>query len=76
MASGPSVTGTVRGRIASFDDPEGYGTVVAADPAGEWFFHCTGIADGTRSIEVGAEVAFEVVPGRLGRFEATNLRPT
>jgi cold shock CspA family protein len=75
MASGPSVAGTVRGRVASFDDPEVYGTVTATEPAGTWFFHCTAIADGTRSIEVGAEVAFEVVPGRLGRFEATDLRP-
>ncbi len=61
--------------MASFDDPEGYGTVTADDPAGTWFFHCTAIADGTRTIEVGAEVAFEVVPGRLGRFEAADLRP-
>ena len=75
MASGPSVAGTVRGRVDSFDDPEGYGTVTATDPEGTWFFHCTAIADGTRTVEVGAEVAFEVVPGRLGRFEATDLRP-
>jgi cold shock CspA family protein len=75
MASGPSVSGTVRGRVATFDDPEGYGTVVSDDPAGTWFFHCTAIADGTRALEVGAAVAFEVVPGRLGRFEATDLRP-
>ena len=76
MASGPSVGGTVQGRVDTFDDPEGYGTVTSSDPAGTWFFHCTAIADGTRSIEVGAEVAFEVVPGRLGRYEATNLRPS
>ena len=75
MASGPPAGGTVRGRVDSFDDPEGYGTVTSADPEGTWFFHCTAIADGTRSIEVGAEVVFEVVPGRLGRFEATDLRP-
>lgn len=75
MASGPSVGGTVVGRVATFDDPEGYGTVTSDDPAGTWFFHCTAIADGTRAIEVGAEVQFEVVPGRLGRYEATDLRP-
>ena len=63
------------GPVATFDDPEGYGTVTADDRRGTWFFHCTAIADGTRPIEVGAEVAFEVVPGRLGRFEATDLRP-
>lgn len=75
MASGPSVGGTVHGRVDSFDDPEGYGTVTATDPEGTWFFHCTAIADGTRVVEVGVEVTFEVVPGRLGRFEATDLRP-
>jgi cold shock CspA family protein len=75
MASGPPVAGTIHGRVATFDDPEGYGTVSADEPAGEWFFHCTGIADGTRTIEVGADVVFEVVPGHLGRFEATAIRP-
>ena len=75
MASGPPVGGTVHGRVDSFDDPEGYGTVTSTDPDGTWFFHCTAIADGTRFIEVGAAVTFEVVPGRLGRFEATDLRP-
>ena len=75
MASGPAASGTVRGTVATFDDPEGYGTVSASDPEGVWFFHCTAIADGTRSIEVGAEIDFDVVPGRLGRYEATNLRP-
>jgi cold shock CspA family protein len=75
MTSGPAVAGPVHGRVATFDEPEGYGTVAADDPAGQWFFHCTAIADGTRSIEVGAEVVFEVVAGHLGRFEATDLRP-
>ena len=66
----------MHGRVATFDDPEGYGTVSADDPVGVWFFHCTAIADGSRTIEVGAEIDFEVVPGRLGRYEATNLRPS
>jgi len=76
MAAGPATSGRVQGRVATFDDPEGYGTVTADEPAGTWFFHCTAIADGTRAIDVGASVSFEVVPGRLGRFEATDLRPT
>ena len=62
------------GSVVSFDDPRGIGTVVDAD-GGEHFFHCPAIADGTRTIEVGAAVDFEVVPGRQGRWEATNLRP-
>ena len=75
MAAGPPADGVVHGVVATFDDPEGYGTVTAAEPEGTWFFHCTAIADGTRTIEVGAAVTFEVVPGRLGRYEATDLRP-
>ena len=61
------------GIVATFDDPAGYGTVAEGE-GGEWFFHCTAIADGTRTIEVGATVAFEVVPGRLGRWEAADIR--
>ena len=64
----------MRGVVAEFDDHRGYGTVRAADDGRELFFHCTAIADGTRTIEVGAEVEFEVVPGRLGRWEAATLK--
>lgn len=61
-----------RGRVATFDDAAGLGTVV--DEAGtELPFHCTAIADGTRTIEVGTEVVFDVVAGRLGRWEADGL---
>jgi CspA family cold shock protein len=64
----------VTGVVTEFDEPAGIGTVTA-DEGGEHFFHCTAIADGTRTIDVGARVAFEVVPGRRGRWEATDLRP-
>jgi len=64
----------VTGVVTEFDDPVGIGTVTAEDGA-EHPFHCTAIADGSRSIEVGTAVVFEVVPGRLGRWEATDLRP-
>jgi cold shock CspA family protein len=63
----------VTGTVASFDDHRGYGTV-RADDGRELFFHCTTIADGTRTIEVGARVTYDVVPGHLGRWEATELR--
>lgn len=62
------------GVVTEFDEPAGIGTVTA-DEGGEHFFHCTAIADGTRTIAVGARVEFEVVPGRLGRWEASGLRP-
>ena len=35
-------------------------------------FHCTQIADGTRTIEVGQAVRFELLP-KLGRYEATAI---
>ncbi len=60
------------GVVATFDDPAGYGAVVD-DDGNEWFFHCTAIVDGTRTIEVGTPVVFERVPGRIGRWEATYL---
>ena len=75
MASGPSVSGTVRGRVETFDDPEGYGTVTSSDPEGTWFFHCTAIADGTRTIAPDTAVKFKLRPGPLGALEATAIKP-
>ena len=63
----------MRGRVSDFDDPRGLGTVTAEDGA-TYPFHCTAIADGSRTIEVGTAVEFEVVPGRMGRWEASGLR--
>ena len=62
------------GVVTAFDDPVGIGTVTE-DGGDPYFFHCTAIADGSRSIEVGARVRFAVVPGRLGRWEATDVGP-
>ena len=66
--------GTVQGEVVEFDEDAGYGTVRAAS-GDEHFFHCTAIADGSRTIDVGAAVDFVVVPGRLGRWEAAELSP-
>jgi cold shock CspA family protein len=60
------------GIVTRFDDHAGYGHV-RGDDGSELFFHCTAIADGSRSIEVGALVTFDVVPGHHGRWEATAL---
>ncbi len=59
------------GTVTAFDEARGLGEV-AADGA-TWPFHCTAIADGTRTIAVGAAVAFEVGPGHLGRDEASGV---
>ena len=71
MAADRAHTGTV----TAFDDERGLGEVTD-DEGSAWPFHCTAIADGSRTILVGTAVTFDVVPGRLGRWEAMGLRPT
>ncbi|HEX8802928.1 MAG TPA: cold shock domain-containing protein [Acidimicrobiales bacterium] len=66
----PRARGT--GVVQSFDDARGLG-VVRADDGAELPFHCTAIADGTRTIAVGRRVAFTVVAGHLGRWEAADI---
>ena len=61
------------GTVAEFDEAKGYGTV-RTDDGRNLFFHCTQIADGTRTIPVGVNVKFEVIAGRNGRWEATDIR--
>jgi cold shock CspA family protein len=64
----------LRGTVSAWDDHKGYGTIRSDETGTEHFFHCTQILDGTRSIEAGTTVEFEVVPGRLGRWEATRIQ--
>jgi cold shock CspA family protein len=67
-------TGPHHGRVTSFDRTRGLGVV--ADDAGDVLdFHATAIADGSRTIDVGAEVSFSVAPGHRGRYEARSLVP-
>lgn len=66
--------GARHGTVVDFDEQRGTGTL--AEPSGAiHFFHCTAITDGTRRIEVGAPVTFEVVAGHLGRWEAACVQP-
>jgi cold shock CspA family protein len=62
------------GVVAEFDEARGLGTIRADDGA-ELPFHCTAIADGTRTIPVGQRVAFDVVAGLVGRWEAASIAP-
>jgi CspA family cold shock protein len=56
------------GHVAEFDEARGLGAI---ESGGRTYpFHCTQIADGTRTIDVGARVAFEVAAGVGGRWEA------
>ena len=69
MAAGTRLDGTV----VAFDAERGVGEVEAADGR-RYPFHCTRIADGTRTIPLGAKVDFVVVPGLPGRWEASDIR--
>jgi cold shock CspA family protein len=60
------------GVVSSFDEPRGLGVITSVDGI-ELSFHCTAIADGTRTISVGERVRFVVVPGRAGRWEAARI---
>ncbi len=62
------------GVVKTFDD-RGHGTILD-DGGAEWFFHCTSISGGGREINVGERVAFELVPGRQGSYEATSVTRT
>jgi hypothetical protein len=61
----------MEGTVASFDEPRGLGTV---DVGGTSYpFHCTALLDGTRSVEVGTPVTFELRAAGMGRWEATRI---
>jgi cold shock CspA family protein len=59
------------GSVVAFDEPRGLGTIDADGTV--YPFHCTALLDGTRAVEVGARVAFEVRPAGMGRWEATRI---
>jgi cold shock CspA family protein len=60
------------GVVAEFDELRGLG-VIRGDDGADVPFHCTAIADGSRTVETGRRVSFEVVPGLLGRWEASGV---
>ena len=60
------------GQVATFDEARGVGEI-SADEGTTYPFHCTHSADGTRTIEVGTAVSFEVTPGHQGHWEATAI---
>ena len=65
--------------VATFGD-DGWGTLrpLPRDPAlrpEPVVFHSTAIVDVSRTIEVGERVRYRIVPGRQGRWEATDVEP-
>ena len=70
--------GDGRGTVVAFDEARGLGTVRRDDgPSGpvEYPFHCTAVADGSRTIAVGTAVTWRVAAGRMGRWEAIAIVP-
>lgn len=63
-----------QGTVVAFDEAKGWGTVRDAGGT-EHFFHCTAIADGSRTVDLGTSVRYDVVPGHLGQWEAASLEP-
>jgi cold shock CspA family protein len=64
----------VQGKVVAFDEKRGLGEIESAD--GERYpFHCTRIADGSRTIAVQTPVEFDVVAGHLGTWEAATITP-
>lgn len=73
MARGTAaVDSAVTGVVTSFDEDRGLGEVTG-DDGSVLPFHCTAISDGSRTIDVGTSVRFDVVAGGLGRWEASGL---
>jgi cold shock CspA family protein len=72
-AAPASVYALRAGSVSWFDDHVGAGTVDDAEGR-RWWFHCTRIADGSRTVDEGAAVSFRVVPGPTG-LEAVDVAP-
>ena len=70
MAGGAQMGGRAQmGVVESFDAQVGLGQV-RSDDGLLLPFHCTQIADGSRTIAVGTRVELVVAPGQLGMWEA------
>lgn len=63
-----------QGTVVEFDERRGLGLIVADDGT-RFGFHCTAIADGTRTIAIGTSVCFDAVPGHLGQGAAAGIAP-
>ena len=66
------MTTTSTGTVTAFDESVGLGTITSEDGS-EHLFHCIEIADGSRSIAVGAAVLFDLL-AKFGRYEAAHIR--
>jgi cold shock CspA family protein len=64
----------IAGVVAEFDVDIGLGVIRPDGGGPELPFHCVAIADGSRRIDIGAAVEFELI-AKLGRHEAWSIAP-
>jgi cold shock CspA family protein len=64
-------TAVTTGTVSSFDEHRGWGEITGDDGVVRGF-HCASIADGSRTIAVGARVRFGQL-AKLGRLEAARI---
>ena len=62
----------LRGVVEAFDDDRGDG-LIRTDGGEGFYFHCVSIADGSRSITLGALVSARRGVGHLGHDEAFEI---
>ncbi len=62
------------GTVLEFDEHRGLGRV-RVDDGRQLAFHCTSVADGSRHIAADTSVAFTVVAGHHGQWEASDVSP-
>ena len=60
------------GSVVAFDPRRGLGEIEEHDGTRRPF-HCTQVADGSRTVPVGATVRYVLVPGSLGAWEASEV---
>ncbi|MEQ1787001.1 MAG: hypothetical protein ABL966_08105 [Acidimicrobiales bacterium] len=61
----------MEGTVSAFDEPRGLGEIEGEGVS--YPFHCTALLDGSRAVEVGTPVAFELRPAGMGRWEAARI---
>jgi cold shock CspA family protein len=65
----------MHGTVTAFDEHRGLGEVTT-DEGQVLAFHCTAIADGSRTVVPGTPVRFVRRAGPGGRWEATAIEPS
>ena len=70
-SSEPSIV-SKKGRVVEFDEHRGLG-LVEGESGDRYVFHCVELTDGSRRIDTGADVEFEVRQ-KFSRPEAFTIR--